>query len=70
MRGGVSENSQKLRELAIWYREYAERAGNPWVWEARLRTAENLERQASAMLENRRRRQRSDVLLRDNCKDH
>jgi hypothetical protein len=28
----------KLRELAAWYREFAERAGNPAIWEARLRT--------------------------------
>jgi hypothetical protein len=61
MRWVVLENPQKLRELAVWYREYAERAGSPWVWEARLRTAENLERQAT-MLENRQRKQRSDVL--------
>ncbi len=36
----------KLRELASWYREFAERAGNPVVWEARLRTAEELEQEA------------------------
>jgi hypothetical protein len=33
----------KLRELASWYRELAERAGNPMIWESRLRTAEDLE---------------------------
>jgi hypothetical protein len=38
---------QKLRELAAWYRELAERAGNPWVWEARLRHAEELEEEAA-----------------------
>jgi hypothetical protein len=31
---------------AAWYRDFAERAGSPWIWEARLRTAENLETQA------------------------
>ena len=36
----------KLRELAVWYREYAERAGSPVIWEARLRTAEELETEA------------------------
>jgi hypothetical protein len=36
----------KLRELAAWYREFAERAGSAWVWQARLRTAEDLEAQA------------------------
>ena len=34
---------EKLRELASWYRELAERAGNPAIWDSRLRTAENLE---------------------------
>ena len=36
-----------LRKLAAWYREFAERAGNPAIWEARLRTAEELEAEAS-----------------------
>ena len=36
----------KLRELACWYREFAERTGNPAIWEARLRTAEDLEAEA------------------------
>jgi hypothetical protein len=36
----------KLRELAAWYREQAERAGNPVIWEARLRTAEELDEEA------------------------
>jgi hypothetical protein len=36
----------KLRELAAWYRDFAERAGSPWIWEARLRTAEDLEAEA------------------------
>jgi hypothetical protein len=40
---------EKLRELAAWYREYAERAENPAIWDARLRTAEDLEREAEAM---------------------
>jgi hypothetical protein len=29
----------RLRELASWYRDFAERAGSPAIWEARLRTA-------------------------------
>jgi hypothetical protein len=37
------EHPDKLRELASWYREFAERAGNPTIWERRLRTAEDLE---------------------------
>ncbi len=44
------ENPQKLRELAAWYRNYAERANTPWGCEGRLQTAEELER-AAAMLE-------------------
>ncbi len=38
--------AQKLRDLASWYREFAERADNPAIWDARLRTAEDLEREA------------------------
>jgi len=36
----------KLRQLAAWYREFAERAGNPAIWDLRLRTAEELEAEA------------------------
>ena len=43
------EDPRKLRELAGWYREFAERAGNPAVWEARLRTAKDLEREADRL---------------------
>ena len=39
-------NSDELRTLAAWYREFAGRAGNPAIWEARLRTAEQLEAEA------------------------
>jgi hypothetical protein len=42
--------AEKLRELAAWYREFAERAGNPSIWESRLRMAEDLEREAAQML--------------------
>lgn len=41
------ERPEKLRELAVWYREFAERTGNPTIWDARLRTAEDLEAEAS-----------------------
>ena len=34
------------RQLAAWYREFAERAGSPWIWEARLRRAKDLEAEA------------------------
>jgi hypothetical protein len=40
------EQAQRLRDLASWYREFAERAENPAIWDARLRTAEDLEREA------------------------
>ena len=42
-------NPSKLRELASWYREFAERAGNPVIWEARRRTAQDLEAEAVAV---------------------
>jgi hypothetical protein len=37
----------RLRELADWYREFAERTANPTIWDARLRTAEDLEAEAT-----------------------
>jgi hypothetical protein len=47
----MSENTletiARLGKLAAWHRINAERAGADWVWEARLRTAEDLERQAA-----------------------
>jgi hypothetical protein len=39
-------NSDELRKLAAWYREFAERTDNPAIWHARLRTAEKLEADA------------------------
>ena len=41
--------SEELRALAAWYREYAEQAGSTVIWDYRLSTAEDLERQASAL---------------------
>ena len=41
------ETIERLESLAAWHRINAERAGADWVWEARLRTAEDLERQAA-----------------------
>jgi hypothetical protein len=40
------ESAEKLRELASWYREFADRAGSSAIWDARLRTAEDLENEA------------------------
>jgi hypothetical protein len=49
----MDENSpDKLRELALWYREFAERAGNPTIWESRLRTAEDLDAAAERVERN------------------
>jgi hypothetical protein len=39
----------KLRELAGWYRDFAEKAGNPAIWEGRIRTAEDLEEEADRL---------------------
>ena len=47
------EDPGKLRELAAWYRAYAERANTPWVCEGRLQTAEDLEHQAALLEEGR-----------------
>jgi hypothetical protein len=37
------QNTQRLRNLAAWYRDFAERADSPAIWEGRLQTAEDLE---------------------------
>jgi hypothetical protein len=39
----------ELRKLAAWYRDFAERAGDPAIWEKRLRTAERLEGEADRL---------------------
>ena len=43
------DDPDQLRKLAAWYREFAERAGNPAIWHARLTTAEELEREADRL---------------------
>jgi hypothetical protein len=47
----MSENPleaiERLKKLAAWHRINAEHAGADWVWEARLRAAEDLERRAA-----------------------
>jgi len=43
------DQAQRLRDLASWYREFAARTENPAIWDARLRTAEDLEREAKAL---------------------
>jgi hypothetical protein len=47
--GRRTQERQRLRSLAHWYREFAERAGSPAIWEARLRTAEQLEQEADRL---------------------
>ncbi len=42
----MTNEAKKLRALAAWYREFAERAGASWIWEGRLRRADELEREA------------------------
>jgi hypothetical protein len=44
-----SPDTEKLRELASWYREFAERAGSATIWASRLRMAEDLEREADRL---------------------
>lgn len=59
----VRDNPSKLRELAAWYREFAERAGNPTIWEARLRMAEELDAEADHIDQmNRTEPQRRQVM--------
>ena len=41
--------AEKLRELAAWYREFAERAGDPTISASRLRMAEELEKEADRL---------------------
>ena len=40
------ETIERLKKLAAWHRINAEHPGADWVWEARLRTAEDLDRRA------------------------
>ena len=41
--------AQKLRDLATWYREFAERAGSSTIWETRLHMAEDLDHEADRL---------------------
>jgi hypothetical protein len=45
----LAQQPERLRELASWYREFAERTGNPAIWDARIRTAEDLEAEAARL---------------------
>jgi len=41
----------RLRALASWHREQAERASSPVIWDARLRTAEDFDAEADRIEE-------------------
>ena len=43
------ECPDRLRQLAAWYRDFAERAGDPVIWEARLMTAQRLDHEANRL---------------------
>jgi hypothetical protein len=54
------ERPHKLRELAAWYREFAERTANTAIWDSRLRMAEDLELEAERVERvHRQRRERT-----------
>lgn len=48
----VALRPEKLRELAAWYRQFAERAGNPAILESRLRMAADLDQEAEQLIAN------------------
>lgn len=50
---GSTLEPQKLRELASWYREYAERAGNPFILDSRRRMADDLDQEADRLEQER-----------------
>ena len=49
VRSEAVDEATELRELAGWYREFAEQSGNPTIWDSRLRTAEDLEAEATQL---------------------
>jgi hypothetical protein len=59
--------AERLRELAAWYREFAEKTGNPQIWAARLKHAEGLEAEAERL---RRFREKSNWAKSDNDAFH
>jgi len=50
------EMIERLEELAAWHRMRAAHAGSDWVWEARVLTAEDLERRAADLRAKQHRR--------------
>jgi hypothetical protein len=58
--------AEELRSLAAWYREFAERAGSSVIWDARLRTADDLEAEAERLEASAARAvQQADAPLQD-----
>ena len=53
----AAPEAQKLRDLATWYREFAERAGSTTIWETRLHMAEDLDQEAARLERERVARQ-------------
>jgi hypothetical protein len=47
-------DGEKMRELAAWYREFAERAGSSAISESRLQIAEELEEEADLLEDERK----------------
>jgi hypothetical protein len=47
----LGHQPERLRELASWYREYAERTSDPMICDVRIRTAEDLEAEAARLEE-------------------
>jgi hypothetical protein len=49
MNAFATSSIERLEALAAWHRANASHAGSVWVWDARLRTAEDFERQAAEL---------------------
>jgi hypothetical protein len=54
--GAPMADPEKLRELAAWYREFAEQTPNPTLWEDLEEEATRLEQRQAAALNDQRRR--------------
>jgi hypothetical protein len=55
----------RLRELASWYREFAERAGSPVIWEGRLRMADDLDKEAARIVRELSAKQAAHLTIED-----
>ena len=51
----MRSKAEKLRDLASWYREFAELAENAMIWQSRFRVAEDLDNEADQLIALRRR---------------